>query len=696
MNDSRKKRSRGTGPRSAATAAVPEVPPTPGPAPGRDRRTWVCALLPALAAFLAFAPGLHNDFVAYWDDNLNLLGNPAFQGFDAAHLRWAWTTFHMGVYQPIGWMLLEAQYAIGGLDPHTYHGTSLVLYIAEAVALYALSVVLVERCRGTQESTPNPWRVHLGAGLAVALFVAHPLRDEVVEWASCQPYLAAALFGTLAVLAYLHAYPEGRAPRPVWAVLALVLTIAAMLSKAVAVTLPAVLFLLDVYVLGRIGEPGSGVTASFSGPSARWAWAEKVVYFAVAGVFLVLARRARDHSQIAIIGHILVQGPLNERIAQACYGAAFYLVKTVWPSGLTACYVLPLHISWSEPQYPLAALLVATISGSLFLARRKHPAWFAAWLSYLVILAPNSGLSRIGTQMAANRYAYVAMMGLTALAAAGLARAATSRPRAIGLGVAGLALLAGLISLSWRQCEYWHDSIPLWRRVMAFTEIVDPNVHVNLGKALLQTGDTEGAVESFARALRYYPDHRPAHAMMGRALLTLGRPAEAEVQLAEAVRIQPLDDDRAYLGIALMQQGKPAEAEAHFADVLRRRPGDASLQNNMGAAQAQQRKLAEAADHFAAAVRLDPDYLVARKNLGEALFDRGLFDEAGVQLAEVVRRMPDHQEALLLLANALAEQGRLAEARVRYESLLKLSPENPKALEGLGTLDAKTRHLLKP
>jgi hypothetical protein len=90
-------------------------------------------------------------------------------------------------------MLLEAEYAIWGLDARGYHLTSLILICLSALVLDALVVALLRRCR-PEESARHPWRLHASTALAVALFLAHPLRVEVVAWVSCQPYLPSALF----------------------------------------------------------------------------------------------------------------------------------------------------------------------------------------------------------------------------------------------------------------------------------------------------------------------------------------------------------------------------------------------------------------------------------------------------------------------------------------------------------------------
>ena len=218
------------------------------PLPGWDRRAWLVAIPLALLVIYAFIPALDNGFVD-WDDRQNFLENPYFRGLGAAQVKWAWTTFWVGVYQPLAWLLFEAQYVFCQLNPRGYHLTSLLLQVANAVVLYVLTVALLVRCR-TDSCLESPWTCSLSAGLATALFAVHPLRVEAVAWASCQPYLPCILFSMLAVLAYLRAFPMDSSPRWGWLVGSFLLFVAALLFKAVAVSLPAVL--LDP---GRLPTP---------------------------------------------------------------------------------------------------------------------------------------------------------------------------------------------------------------------------------------------------------------------------------------------------------------------------------------------------------------------------------------------------------------------------------------------------------
>ncbi len=401
--------------RSMQAAVAPVPTPSAGPSreplPAWDRRTWLVAIPLALIVIYAFIPTLDNGFVV-WDDDQNFLDNPYFRGLGAAQVKWAWSTFLVGVYQPLAWLLFEAQYVFWQLDPRGYHLTSLLLHVANAVVLYVLTVALLVRCR-TDSCLESPWTCSLSAGLATALFAVHPLRVEAVAWASCQPYLPCILFSMLAVLAYLRAFPMDSSPRWGWLVGSFVLFVAALLFKAVAVSLPAVLLILDVYPLRRFGDgPGR-----WFGASARRVLLEKVPFVMTSLVFMGLAIAARPQSPFPIEHY-----DASEGIAQACYAIWFYISKTVLPLDLIAFYPLPRELNWLALPYSLSILATLAISAGLFLLRRRWPGLLAAWLCYLVILAPNSGIIRISDQIAADRYSYMAMLGSVMLAAAGFCR----------------------------------------------------------------------------------------------------------------------------------------------------------------------------------------------------------------------------------------------------------------------------------
>jgi hypothetical protein len=249
--------------------------------PHRTRKGILTGAL-GLLTLVAFLPCLGNGFVDTWDDGPNLVENPYLREFGWPSFSWAWRTFLLGVYQPLAWLVFFAEYPVWGLEPRGYHLVSLLWHAINAILFFLLTQELLDRAR---PDLTGPDR-SFGAALAAALFAVHPLRVEVVAWASSQPYLPCVFFCLLSVRLYLRACAQtvGRQHLKLlaacWA-----LFLAALLCKALAVPLPLVLLVLDVYLLGRLGAghtPGAGA-------AARTVGLEKLPFFILGGLFAVVA-----------------------------------------------------------------------------------------------------------------------------------------------------------------------------------------------------------------------------------------------------------------------------------------------------------------------------------------------------------------------------------------------------------------------
>ena len=96
----------------------------------------------ALATALTFWPVRSHDFLN-WDDPDLLIDNASPQQPAGPLLHWAWTTRHMGHYQPLSWLVFAAT---AGHPPSAaaVHTVALVHHAANALLLCWLIASLIE------------------------------------------------------------------------------------------------------------------------------------------------------------------------------------------------------------------------------------------------------------------------------------------------------------------------------------------------------------------------------------------------------------------------------------------------------------------------------------------------------------------------------------------------------------------------
>jgi tetratricopeptide (TPR) repeat protein len=554
-------------------------PEPDGAASVNGSKWWVTGLAIVLlcgAVLAAFWPTLGNQFLN-WDDDRNFTENLAFRDWGMSLLRWAWSTYHLGVWQPLSWCLLSGQYAIGALDPAVYHAVGLLLHALNAVVLYFLVIAFLRRTE-TQRGRESRSALPLAAAVATLLFAIHPLRVEAVTWVSCQPYLPAVLFYMLGVLCHLRGQGSelgSNRRRWPWWLLTFTFYLLAVMSKAAAVTLPAILLLVDVYPLRRFSRRPAG-----RGREVGVALVEKLPFFAVAAMVSVWAAEAKDFSETRVP---FALAAMPARVAQSVYALNFYLYKTVLPRNLIPYYELPADLDPWTWFYAACAATVVGLTVALILLRRRWPGVITAWLAYILILLPNLGLVQIGQQIAADRYSYLAMMPLTVLLAAGLLRLFrrvlaipqahapdqggrrapdSSREHADRRGLpwgrlAGLlaimaAIVVALTAASRRQTRIWHDSISLWEATLA----VDPNCAVaecNLATALVYEGRYREGSLHLSRAIDLKPWFGFAYANFGVLLLEDHQPQDAVIALEHALEygsdLGPLDQAKVHAAL---------------------------------------------------------------------------------------------------------------------------------------------------
>src|SRR5262249_24694545 len=118
-----------------------------------------------------------------------------------------------------------------------------------ALFFYFLARRLIVLAVGTAAS---PGVIRVGAVVAAMAWSLHPLRVESVAWAAERRDALSGLMFVLTLLAYLRYVMASGRRRAAWFEAALSAYLLCLLSKAIAMTLPGVLLILDAYPLRRL------------------------------------------------------------------------------------------------------------------------------------------------------------------------------------------------------------------------------------------------------------------------------------------------------------------------------------------------------------------------------------------------------------------------------------------------------------
>jgi tetratricopeptide (TPR) repeat protein len=189
------------------------------------------------------------------------------------------------------------------------------------------------------------------------------------------------------------------------------------------------------------------------------------------------------------------------------------------------------------------------------------------------MLVPMIGLVQVGNQAHADRYVYLAALGLELAVVWSAAEVVRARPRlrAPALALAGL-WLAGLAGLAWRHLDHWHSSEALFRRALAVTE--DNFVaHNNLGQVLGNAGQLDAALAEFDAALSARPGFFEAELNRGIALHRRGELVDARAAFERALALRPASGlAGVWLAATLLRAGDAAAADRALARALAAEP----------------------------------------------------------------------------------------------------------------------------
>jgi tetratricopeptide (TPR) repeat protein len=664
--------------------------PDPDETKTRTYAAVAIALLLVVYA-LAYLPALGGSFI--WDDDYFVSENPTLRSWTGLLTIWTDPAVRLQYY-PLVHTSFWIENHLWGLNPIGFHLVNLILHALNAWLLWRILKTL---------RLP-------GAAFAAALFLIHPVHVESVAWITERKNVLSGLFYLLSMLAWLKFDPllplaetTIAAPSPSvagsemkWYAGSFLLYIAALLSKSVTCSLPAVLLLLIWWRRGTVTRKDALRLAPF---------------FAVGLVFGLLTAWMEKKYVGAQSDEFALKAP--ERILVAGHALWFYAGKLVWPNPLAFIYYR-WHLdlcSIAQWIFPLSAL--AVIAALFALRNRLSRGPLVAVLCFAGTLVPAIGFFNVYPHrfsFVADHFQYLASIFMLVLLAALAARWIPAR---VQIFPASFVLVAcgGLV---WQQAHVYQNLETLWRDTLS----KNPEcwlAHFNYGNLLKKRGDNVQAIAEYRETLKYYPEHALALSNLAGTLEAIGNLTEAEELHTRALAAKP-DEAEFYFNLgalhakqghlaeamrefeaalqhdeklvaahvnlanALLQQGHEADAMAHFLRARELDPDGATTANNLGAALARTGKPDKAIEQFEHACQLNPRYVDAYVNWGMALSLLGQRHAAAEKFLLALEIDPLNPIANFRIAEMLAEGGHAAAAAPHYQHALERRPDWPDAL----------------
>jgi tetratricopeptide (TPR) repeat protein len=483
-------------------------------------------LLP-LFALAAFFPVLSAGFI-YWDDHELLTAYAPVLNFDLENI---FFNLKVGGLFPLSLFSLALQNRIHGLDPFYFHAANMILHIANGYLVYLCAKKIFE----LDEKLSS---------IAAVLFLVHPLRVEPVAWVSGgRKDLLCALFFLSALLTYRKSYLGS-----------LALAVAALLSKAMAVTLPAAILLTYPMRKERVTRKDLF----------------RLVPFAVLSIAAILLEMKGQRTNEVLSESGSFAGGLVSGFTALAFSAA----RTLTPNALAIFYE-PGAFHFTPADYAgmgLAALSCAWLFNSGF----KN--WWPLAM-FLVSALPVLKFIPFGQASVFNdRYLYLPGFCLSIFIATGTYHLSGKRNPYLAL-----VLVPGFIAISYIQSKTWRNQETVWLNVLEHYP---------------------GTKKAYQNLSLYYIENR----LNDKALETTLKSQE----------LSPNDmSTKVNLGVLYSRLERYAEAEKTFLEVLKVEPGNVIVHHNLAFAYAKAGYKAEAIAHYKEALRLDPNFAPSANALRE-------------------------------------------------------------------------------
>jgi len=472
----------------------------------------------------------------HWDDVNYILRTEFLRPLSIDNLLRMFSEFSTSNWHPITWLSYAIDFSIWGEQAPAFKVTNIFIHFMNSLLVFYLGYMIlgiIKQARINslaQALTADNRPETFAAMLAALLFAIHPQHVESVAWISGRKDLLCALFYFSAIIAYLHQHYSD--DKMFWRNITSLSFVLALMSKSMAITLPAVLIVLDIYLLKNYNSNQSFLE------QIRQLFRGKFVYMFLAAVVLMISLITQTPNITGVQDYTLAS-----RIANACTNYFYYIASILYP-----VIISPYHPLQSDPtnlsliNWISVLLLVTAFSLSFVASRKNHPAPILILGSYLVMLLPVIGLLHLGHAVRADRYAYIPTIGFYILVGYAVVQLTIklTKFRLQSLPSLVVAIIIALLCFTTYQDNMaWENDRTLWKKVIEQYPHSAATAYVNLGNVFFLEEHYMAAIDSYKNALNAAPTHLEAMRNLGATFNKLNDHKNAEKYYHMMIEAEP-------------------------------------------------------------------------------------------------------------------------------------------------------------
>ncbi len=424
----------------------------------KSRPNWLFLAIIGLVFPVVFYHLFSAGFIA-WDDPEYVVNNKDVHQFAFKNF---FTHFYIGNYHPLTMLSYAIDWKLFGKHAAGYHIENIVWHFLNTILVFYLG----------KKIQLKP----LQAFVLACVFAFHPLQIESVAWVAERKNLLYAFFFILSLLFYIQ-YKNTQSIKQL--LLVYLCFIGSLLAKPSAVVLPLVFILVDVFLFKE---------------SFKQLYKRHILFLLFSLALGVVTVFAQEEAKFLMNTH---NYPIINKIGIFGYGFFHYISKFLIPINLSAFYSYPNSLNTVTVIGFIS--LVAFTALLYFLIKKKHYLIVFGMLLFVVNIILVLQILPFGDAIAADRYMYLPIIGLTLACIYALNKFNVNR-------LVIIMLLVVLSSFSFARSALWKDSVSLFLNVLK----TNPSSFIainSLGVEYMERNDFDKSFKYLNQIVKLYPTY---------------------------------------------------------------------------------------------------------------------------------------------------------------------------------------------